>query len=243
MVSKAEQSRRSPPTPLSAERVAAWLRQHPDFLTDRPDLAAILTPPPAHATEGRDAPVDFGRFLVQRLQRDLAAAQTGEAKAVDAARRQIKQQERIHDACVALIDSRSFEHFVEAITTDVAVTLQLDAVGLCIEAGEEQPNGRTRSGVNLLPAGAVNALLGGPDETERCRDMIRAERRIYGGAASLVRSDILIRLKVSAGAPDGLLALGSREEEAFHDRAGLQQYLFLARVIESTARAWLNLPD
>ena len=72
--------------------------------------------------------------------------------------------------------------------------------------------------------------------------MIQAERRLYGGAASLVQSDLLIRLRVGAGTPPGLLALGSRDPATFRDRSGLQQYVFLARVIESTARAWLNLP-
>ncbi len=241
-MSKAEISRRPAPVALSADRVADWLRHHPDFLTDRPELAAILTPPPVAGADRQGGPIDFGRFLVQRLQRDLAAARRGEAAAVTGARRLIAQQARIHEACLALIDAQSFEHFVEAITTDVAVTLQLDAVGLCIEAGERQPNGRTRSGVNLLPCGAVGALLGGPEATERCRATDRAERRLYGAAASLVRADLLIRLRVGAGAPPGLLALGSRDPDAFGDRNGRQPYLFLARVIESTARAWLNLP-
>lgn len=242
-MSKPEPTGRHAPVPLSAERVAAWLRRHPDFLTERPDLAAILTPPPAHGADRKDGPIDFGRFLVQRLQRDLAEAQASEAVAVENARRLVKQHERVHKACLALMDARSFEHFVEAITTDVADTLRLDAVGLCIEAGERQPSGRTRSGVNLLPAGAVNALLGGPDQIRRCREMIRAERRLYSGAAALVQSDLLIRLQVSSGAPPGLLALGSRDADTFQNSGGVQQYLFLARVIESTARAWLNLPE
>jgi len=241
-VSKAEISRPAAPSALSADRVADWLRHHPDFLTDRPELAAILTPPPVAGAGERDGPIDFGRFLVQRLQRDLATARRGEAAAVEGARRLVKQQARIHEACLALIEAHSFEQFVEAITTDVAVTLEVDAVGLCIEAGDGQPNGRTRSGVNLLPCGAVNALLGGADTAERRRETVRAERLLYGGAASLVRSDLLIRLYIGAGAPAGMLALGSRDPDAFGDRSGRQPYLFLARVIESTARAWLNLP-
>ena len=240
-MSKAEVSRPPAPAALSADRVADWLRHHPDFLTERPELAAILTPPPVAGADEKGGPIDFGRFLVQRLQRDLAAARQGEAAAVDGARRLVKQQTRIHETCLALIEANSFERFVEAITTDVALTLQLDAVGLCIEAGDGQPNGRTRSGVNLLPCGAVNALLGGSDTAERRRETNRAERRLYGGGASLVRSDLLIRLHIGAGAPPGLLALGSRDPDAFGDRSGRQPYLFLARVIESTARAWLNL--
>ena len=230
------------PAVLSADRVADWLRRHPDFLTDRPELAAILTPPPAAGAGEEGGPVDFGRFLVQRLQRDLAAARRGETDAVEGARRLVRQQARVHEACLALIDARSFEHFVEAITHDVARTLRVDAVGLCIEADDGHPNGRTRSGVNLLPCGAANALLGGPEIADRCRDTVRAERLLYGAAASLVRSDLLIRLCIGRGAPPGLLALGSRDPDAFADRSGRQPYLFLSRVIESTARAWLDLP-
>ncbi len=241
-MSKAEISRPPAPAALSADRVADWLRRHPDFLTGRPELAAILTPPPVAGAGAPDGPVDFGRFLVKRLQRDLAIARRGERTAVDGARRLVRQQAQVHDACLALIDARSFEHFVEAITHDVARTLRIDAVGLCIEAGDGQPNGRTRSGVNLLPCGAADALLGGPEAAERCRDAVRAERLLYGAAASLVRSDLLIRLCIGRGAPAGLLALGSRDPDAFAERGGRQQFRFLARVIESTARAWLNLP-
>ena len=57
-----------------------------------------------------------------------------------------------------------------------------------------------------------------------------------------MRSDLLIRLSIGRGAPAGLLALGSRDPDAFVERSGRQPYLFLARVIESTARAWLDLP-
>ncbi|MCY4239923.1 MAG: DUF484 family protein [Rhodospirillaceae bacterium] len=231
-----------PPSPLSGDRVATWLRRHPDFLADRPDLAAILTPPAVAGTDNHGGPIDFGRFLVQRLQRDLAAARDSEIAAIDNARRLIQQQERVHEACLALIDARSFEHFVEAIATDVAVMLQLDAVALCIEAREKQPKGRTRSGVNLLPIGTVNALLGGEDKTDRRRELIRAERRLYGGAAALIQSDLLIRLRVSSIAPASLLALGGRDPATFREKTSLPQFFYLARVIESTARAWLNAP-
>ena len=186
--------------------------------------------------------IDFGRFLVQRLQRDLAAARRGEAAAVEGARRLVRQQARIHEACFALIDARNFEQFVEAITHDVANTLRIDAVGLCIEAGAGQPNGRTRSGVNLLPSGAVNALLGGPDIAERGRDTVRAERLLYGGAASLIGSDLLIRLASAAARRPACSPWAAAIRTPLPSAGGRQPYLFLARVIESTARAWLDLP-
>ena len=79
-MSKAEVSRAPAPAALSADRVADWLCRHPDFLTDRPELAAILTPPPVAGAGEKDGPVDFGRYLVQRLQRDLAAARPADVE-------------------------------------------------------------------------------------------------------------------------------------------------------------------
>ncbi len=56
-------------SPLSAAEVAAYLRCHPDFLTDNPDLVEVLTPPPAHCGEGI---VDLQRFLVERLRQQIS---------------------------------------------------------------------------------------------------------------------------------------------------------------------------
>ena len=54
------------PVPVqTGETVAAYLREHPDFLLRYPDVAPMLTPP---SRGDGDGVVDFSRFLVDRLR-------------------------------------------------------------------------------------------------------------------------------------------------------------------------------
>ncbi len=99
----------------------------------------------------------------------------------------------------------------------------------------------SRAGVRFLEPGNVDFILGQDNEV-LLRPAVGAEPQIYGSAAPLVKSDALLRLSISKAAPVGLVALGSREVGQFKPNHGTELLVFLARVIESTARAWLNLP-
>jgi uncharacterized protein len=52
-----------------------------------------------------------------------------------------------------------------------------------------------------------------------------------------------MRLKVSTGSPDGVMCFGSREPEAFGPDMSTELLFFLAKVLENTIRAWLDLPE
>jgi hypothetical protein len=229
----------SAPAPrLTEDQVVDYLRRHRDFLERHPELIADLVPPPHHSGRGV---VDLQTYLIDRLRRDLAEMRQNHDSAVTAARGNLHSQQRVHGAVVELMNAPSFEHFVEAITTDLALKLDVDVVSLCVESSRpNQP--RTKSGVRFLAIGAVDALIG-PGKDIALRSAVAAERALYGGAAALVKSDVLLRLAISAAAPVGVVAIGSREPGHFRPGQGTELLLFLAKTIESTARAWLDLPD
>lgn len=229
----------SAPAPrLTEDQVVDYLRRHRDFLDRHPELIADLLPP--QHRNGR-AVVDLQHYLIDRLRRDLAEMRATHDSAVTAARVNLKSQQRVHAAVVELMNAPSFEHFVEAITTDLALKLDVDAVSLCVESTRpNQP--KTKSGVRFLAMGAVDALVGTGKEIA-LRPAVAAERAVYGGAAALIKSDALLRLAISVAAPTGLVAIGSREPGHFRPGQGTELLVFLAKTIESTARAWLALPD
>ena len=228
----------SPASPLpTEEQVADYLRRHRDFLERHPELIADLIP--ARHANGR-AVVDLQQYLIEKLRRDLAEMRETHDTALLAARGNLHSQQRIHTAVIDLMNASSFEHFVEAITTDLALKLNVDIVSLCVESTRpNQP--RTKSGVRFMPLGAVDTLMT-TDKEILLRPAVAAERALYGAGASLVKSDALLRLAISAEAPSGIIALGSREPGHFRPGQGTELLLFLARSIESTARAWLDLP-
>lgn len=222
--------------PITEEQVVDFLRRNPDFLGDQPELMTLLTPP-AFRRERRV--VDFQQYMITRLQDEVGGLRGTHDELVESLRGARSFQSQVHSAVLGILNARSFEHFVDSVATDLGVHLGLDAVALCMETDQSSPP-RTRAGIRFLPVGYVNRIMTGEDL--RVRTLIRAERKIYGGAAALVVSDALLRLSVSSATPDALLALGSRDEGFFRPGQGTELLAFLGHAIESTARAWLDLP-
>ena len=231
----------SPPpatTPLNAGRVASYLRAHPDFLLRHPDLVSVLAPP---APERGDSIVDMQQFMVTRLQDEVRRIKEEQRDLLKATRANIQSQARIHDAALALLGARTFEHLVQTFTTDLALLLDVDVVMLCVETADGQLPRVDVQGLGGLPVGSVGDLVGG-DRDVLLRDDIIGDPLLYGAGAGLVRSDALIRLAVSGMAPPCLLAMGSRDAQRFHPGQGTELLGFLGKIGSLSIRSWLDLP-
>jgi hypothetical protein len=226
-------------TPLSAALVAEYLRHHPDFLARNPALLEKIEIP---GRDQGDGIVDLQRFMVERLRNDMLELTASRDELVANVRTNMATQSRTHEAIVALLAARSFEQFVETVTTDLAIILDLDVVTLAVERSERNGPGHSPAGVHCLQPGTINEALG-PTQTILLRSDIDGDPLIFGAGAGLVRSDALIRLHISSEAPLALLALGSRQADQFHPGQGTELLRFLAQVIEHTFRAWLSLPE
>ena len=120
--------------PISADQVAGYLRRHPDFLNTYPELLDVLTPP---ARARGDGVVDLQQFIVERLRRENGELTQLRDELVATGRSNLAIQSRVHEAILALLRARSFEEFVETITTDLAVILDLDVVTIGVEQAAE----------------------------------------------------------------------------------------------------------
>lgn len=221
--------------PMAAEDVVAYLRNHPDFLVQHPDLLSSLTPP-SH-DRGRGI-VDFQAYVTERLRSQIHALKEQREPLAGTS---LDTLTRIHAAVLFLLDSRTFAELIHTVATDLAPLLDLEAVTLVIDAvGFEEPRVHT-SGVRIVEAGTTERLLG--------RNGLVIHRGIdgdplfYGAATPLVRSQALVRLSISDHTPDGFLAFASREPDAFG--AGLETAMigFIARVVERAIRGRLDLPE
>lgn len=225
--------------PLSAAGVAEYLRAHPDFLCKHSELLDVLTPP---GRNNGDGVADLQQFMVEKLRRDLAEVAAARDALVVTGRCNLSAQARVHKATLALLKARSFEHFIETLTTDLAVILDLDVVVV----GVEQPPSGTAppafAGVVPLGPRMVDHLIG-PGQGIALRDNIAGDPRVFGPGAGLVHSEALIRLSFGGSTPAALLAFGSRDGEHFQPGQGTELLNFLARVVETSIRGWLNLPE
>ena len=223
--------------PTAAE-VAAYLKAHPDFLETHPDVLTELSAP----SRGDGNVVDLQSFMIERLGGEVTRLRETQKDLLATARKNLATQSRIHEAVIALMTAPSFEHLIEAMTTDVAARLDLDVIRICIEASEETPAGCRTPGVRVLTPGRIDELLG-PDLQILLRPDVEPDPEIFGSAAALVQSDALVRLHVSSGTPPGLLAFGSRNADHFDRGQATELMTFLARAAESQIRAWLDLPQ
>ncbi|MFC7333723.1 DUF484 family protein [Rhodocista pekingensis] len=222
---------------LTAEDVAAYLREHPDFLVQHPDLIGHLTPPTAQRGEGV---ADMQFFMLQRLRGEVGRLSDQQRELIATSRANLNNQNRVHAAALFLLDASSFEHLIQTITTDLAVLLDLDVAALAVESQVAEIGLVSRTGLKLLEAGDISIILGRRDVL--LRDNVVGAPEIYGPAAALVRSEALVRLRLSGDGPQGLLAFGSREPDMFHPGQGTELLTFLARVMERCIRSWLDLP-
>ena len=225
--------------PLTAARVAQYLREHPEFLARNPALLEKIEVP---GRDQGDSVVDLQRFMVERLRGELAEMAAARDELVANVRNNMATQNRTHEAIVSLLAARSFEHFVETVTTDLAIVLDLDVVALGVEQSEGDGPDQPPAGVRSLQRGMVNEIFG-PTQNILLRNDIEGDPLIFGAGAGLVQSDALIRLNISSEAPPALLALGSRQSDQYDPGQGTELLRFLAQVIEHTFRAWLSLPE
>lgn len=224
-------------TPISADDVLNYLKNHPDFLSKNLQAIDLLAPP--KAAQGKGV-ADFQSYMIQRLKADKDEVITATREIVENARSNMNNQQRIHTAVLRLLEAQDFGDFINCITMDLATLLQVDIAVLLIESSGQDIPHIHQSGIRVLPAGTIDQWMSG--RSVLLQDDIAGIEAVYGGGANLVRSQILLRVDISMDTPPAILAFGSREPAMFHEGQATDQILFLARVIERCFRAWLNLP-
>jgi len=223
---------------VQASEVLAFLRQHPGFLAEHPELLQILTPP---SRERGNGVVDMQHFMLQRLQAELARLKNQQRALVSTSRANLASQARVHQAVLALLAAPSFEHLIQIVTTDLAVLLDADVVMLAVESSSCGRVALPVHGIQLLERGAVAELFGA-DRSVLLEPEAHGDPKLFGSGAGLVRSAALLRLSVSPCAPPGLLAIGARKTGKFHPGQGTELLGFLARSLEVVIAGWLDLP-
>ncbi len=230
-----ESAPRLPADGPSGADVVAFLRQNPEFLLQNPELLALLAP----RSDRADGVVDLQAYLVERLRGDLGRLQMQQNELIAAARANLSSQSRIHAAVLALLGATTLEHLIEVVTTDVAVHLEVDAVALAFEALERVQHHANATVLKLVPRGTIDRLMAGGRDIVLLADT-PGDPLVFGGAATLVRSQALIRLQLRRDSPVGMIAFGARAADKFRPGQGTELLGFLGRVVELTIRGWLD---
>lgn len=222
--------------PTNAQSVLKYLRENPDFLTNNPQACDFLIPP----TSNTNGVADFQKYMIERLKADKEEVLTSTKELVENARSNMNNQQRIHRAVLRLLEARSFDDFIHTITIDISSILDVDISVLVVETNDTKIPHVQQSGIRIVPTGTIDKWM--KDKSVLLQDNISGIEAIYGGGATLVSSQILLRVDISMSTPPAIIAFGSRDPNMFAEGQATDQVLFLARVIERCFRSWLDLP-
>ncbi|MFK7839733.1 MAG: DUF484 family protein [Bdellovibrionales bacterium] len=223
---------------LAPKDIIDFLKDNPNFFDENPDAFDALIPEKKRARRGQ--PADFQAYMIDRLKTDREEVIENTREVIENSRANMNNQQRVHAAVLRLLESQNFEDFVHTITMDLANILDVDISVLVVEADGENIPHVNANGVRIIPAGTTDKWM--EDKPVLLQDNISGSEAIFGGGATLVQSQILLRVDISLDTPPAILAFGSRDPNAFSDGQATDQILFLARVIERSFRSWLNLP-
>ena len=223
--------------PMNDEEILKYLERHTDFFVRHPEILESLDVPQPDKT--RDV-VDFQSFMLQRLKKDKARAESKSQAIIENSRANMHVQTRINTAVIRLLDAQSFEAFLETATSELAIILDVDIITIVIEAGGKEIPHVPTSGIKVVETGVVQHFMRKRDSILESKCV--AHEIVFGGAASLVQSQALQRLNISSLTPNAMIAFGSRNPEMFQPGQGTELVGFLADVIERMIRQWLQLP-
>jgi uncharacterized protein YigA (DUF484 family) len=142
-------SETQPGSPITADAVADYLAEHPDFLHDHPDLLAELLIP--HAT---GSAVSLIERQVQVLRDKHAIAQRQLHQLIEVARDNDRLAERMHQLALALLDCTTLADVIGAVDAKLSGALRC----CCSTTGSaDRPS--------TMPAGSVRAAPSWPSST------------------------------------------------------------------------------
>jgi len=224
---------------LTPNAVIDFLKDRPDFLAENAEALAGLGVETKQTTRGNRV-VDFQKILVQKLKDDKSKVEDQSRDVIETARSNMQVQARTHAAIVRLLEADSFEAFIDLITSELGILLDVDLVSLLLEHPRNGAMPPKIEGIRFVDEGMVGHYL--KNQPIRLEGDCMGQERIFGGGAGLVRSQAFARLDISSQAPVGMLALGSRDPQLFQDGQSSDYLSFLALVVAGLTRLWLGIP-
>ena len=214
---------------ISEKQVEAYLKEHPDFLTQHESLLDVLTPPMRWSG---DKVVDLQSYMLDKLRDEQDDLKDAANLLINTTRENMLIQTRTHAGVIAMLEANTIENLIHVISMDMPMLLDVDAVSLCFETGGEDFGELDNTGVRWFAPNTVKKVLGSDNEFAKLLEHTSDDGSVFGEAAGIVRSAALARIGPQNKLPSGLLALGSRTKGSFHGGQGTDLLMFLARVLE-----------
>ncbi len=210
-----------------ARVVAAYLKRHPEFLSEYPELAARLTMP-----REQGAVSSLAIYQLQSLRDKNAELERQLAELIDIAAENERLMERVHSLTVALLRANTMEVTARSVVAKLSADFHTEQVRLLLFGDEPQlPRAdwlqQIPGGAEALPEFAEFLHKGEPISGRLSGERLA---RLFGADAAQIHSVAMMRLGDS-----GILAIGSADPDRFQPGMGT---LFL-KMISATITAAL----
>ena len=209
-----------------ARVVAAYLKRHPEFLSEYPELAARLTMP------REQGPVSsLAVYQLNSLREKNAELERQLAELVAIAAENEKLMERVHALTVALLRANTLEVTARSVVARLSADFHTEQVRLVL-FGELPQLPRADWLLQAIGPEALPEFTTFLQQSEPVAGRLSAERldRLFGQRAGEIRSVAMMRL-----GDVGMLAIGSTDANRFQPGMGT---LFL-KMISATITAAL----
>ncbi len=216
---------------LSAEQVAAYLQDNPEFFQDHLGLleSMHIPHPSGNAVSLIAKQLELFRRRHQEQENQLNAL-------IDIARENDAAFNRMHELTLAMLEANSLEDAVANLTEVLAECFLTDFVAIKII---KEFSGSPISNLFVHPGEAnlkhFAAELAG-NQPKCGRPSLAQARFLFGDSAAEVRSCAIIPMTFTR--LEGLLAIGSRDEGRFHYSMGS---LFLTQMSEIIGTRLISL--
>jgi uncharacterized protein YigA (DUF484 family) len=220
---------------MTKEMVIDYLREHPNFITENPEVLDLLMP--EERNHGRGV-IDFQFHAMDNLRSNMKRFEERFRKLVVSAQDNMSTQHQVHQASLSIMKAGTIQQLLEALTSDLMHWFDVDVVRLCLEsemAGlyDTYYSEANYSGICFAPRGVVNAALLQDDirligDTQE-QPPIGFEM-IFADCSSLVRSCALLRLSMPEMGQEAILAFGVRKTGHFDPLQAKDLLQYLARV-------------
>ena len=213
-----------------ARVVAAYLKHHPEFLSEYPELAAKLTMP------REQGPVSsLAIYQMHSLREKNAELERRLAELIEIAAENEQLMERVHALTVALLRANTMEVTARSVVAKLSADFHTEQVRLVLFGNEP-----------LLPRAEWLQQVAGPEALPEFADFLHQSepvsgrlaedklRRLFGPEATLIRSVAMMRLGDS-----GMLVIGSHDPDRFQPGMGtLFLKMISATITAALARSW-----
>lgn len=213
---------------MTAEQVAAYLQEHPDFFEENAELLAHLTVPHPHTGQA----ISLAERQMHALRGKIGQLERKFAELIRFGEENDEIGEKVHRLCLDLLTTESFDDIRQVVMTHLLDDFMVPHVAMRIWNSVLKKDGAEFAAVSeavcFLAGDLSRPYCGVPNNLE-VLDW-------FGDAATQIKSVCLVPL-TREGRPYGLLAMGSEEPERFFPEMGT---LYVTRIGELVAAAILG---